>query len=132
MTDTTGRQKASKIKIVYEALAKQGGFASAQQLYRDLVADGERIGLATIYRNLQSLIELGNVTTARNEQSEVLYSACQDPSHHHHLRCRSCGASVKIDSESAEEWARKVAEEFGYTEVSHTFDVVGICPKCHS
>jgi Fur family ferric uptake transcriptional regulator len=128
---STGR-RSTKMDLVYDALVSEGGFVSAQDLYRKLKDRGENIGLATVYRSLQSLSESGSVVIARGDDSETIYSACEDGTHHHHLRCKRCGASVKIDSEEAERWTASVAREYGYVEVSHTFDIVGVCPKCQT
>ncbi len=130
MASKVTTRKSSKMDMIYTALTQEGGFVSAQELYRKLNDKGERIGLATVYRNLQHLIDLGTVVATRSDDSEVIYSACEDDSHHHHLRCKSCGSSVKIDNEEAERWAAEVAREFGFTEVSHTFDIVGLCSTC--
>ncbi len=130
MTSKGSTRKSSKKDLIYKALIQEGGFVSAQDLYRKLNDKGERVGLATVYRNLQHLSELGTVVAARTDDLEVIYSACEDDSHHHHLRCKSCGASVKIDNDEAERWAAQVASEHGYIQVSHTFDIVGLCPNC--
>ncbi len=130
MTSKGTTRKSSKMDMIYAALIQEGGFISAQDLYRKLNAKGQRVGLATVYRNLQHLIDLGTVVTTRSDDAEVIYSACEDDSHHHHLRCKSCGSSVRIDNDEAERWAAEVASEFGFTEVSHTFDIVGLCLAC--
>lgn len=125
-------KKSSKIKLIYDALLGEAGFVSAQELHRRLIAAGEQIGLATVYRNLQGLVELGSVTSVVSADKELIYRVCEEDTHHHHLRCRICGATVTIESDSAEVWAAKVAKQYGYVEVSHTFDVVGVCPRCHT
>ena len=124
-------KKSSKIKLIYDALLGEAGFVSAQELHRRLIAAGEQIGLATVYRNLQGLVELGSVTSVVSADKELIYRVCEEDTHHHHLRCRICGATVTIESDSAEVWATKAAKQYGYVEVSHTFDVVGVCPRCH-
>lgn len=125
-------KKSSKTKVVYDALLVENGFVGAQELHRRLLAGGEQIGLATVYRNLQSLVELGSVTSVLNADKELIYRVCEEDTHHHHLRCRICGATVTIESDSAEVWAAKVAKKYDYVDVSHTFDVVGVCPRCQA
>ncbi len=125
-------KKSSKTKLIYNALLGESGFVSAQELHRRLIAGGAQIGLATVYRNLQGLVELGSVTSILSADKELIYRVCEEDTHHHHLRCRICGATVAIESDSAEVWAAKVAKQYGYVDVSHTFDVVGVCPKCRT
>ncbi|MEY4497980.1 MAG: hypothetical protein RJA40_85, partial [Actinomycetota bacterium] len=41
---------------VLSTLERAGGFASAQEVYRLMQREGESIGLTTVYRSLQSLV----------------------------------------------------------------------------
>ncbi|MFN4846228.1 MAG: Fur family transcriptional regulator, partial [Rhodoluna sp.] len=52
--------------------------------------------------------------------------------HHHHLVCRKCGLTLEIEAQEAESWASKVAKENGFSEVSHTIEIFGICKTCSS
>jgi Fur family ferric uptake transcriptional regulator len=46
------------------------------------------------------------------------------------LICKKCGVTVEIEAKQAEAWAAKVAKENGFTEVTHTIDIFGLCKKC--
>ena len=46
---------------VLSTLERAGGFASAQEVYRLMQREGEKIGLTTVYRSLQSLVNEFNV-----------------------------------------------------------------------
>ena len=125
-TTRNTRQRAEILAMLDEAT----DFQSAQQVYHELRARGAKVGLTTVYRNLQILAEADEVDTMRLPSGEQLYRRCGRPSHHHHLMCRECGATVEIAGPTIERWAEKVAEEHGYAEVSHTIDLFGLCPKC--
>jgi Fur family transcriptional regulator, ferric uptake regulator len=105
-------------------------FTSAQELYGILRDSGSRIGLATVYRTLQTLADDGRVDVLRTAGGEALYRRCADDEHHHHLVCRSCGATVEISRPAVETWADQVAAEHGYVQVTHTVELFGLCPKC--
>jgi Fur family ferric uptake transcriptional regulator len=49
--------------------------------------------------------------------------------HHHHLVCRQCGRSIEVSGPEVEAWAERVAAAAGYTEISHTLEVFGLCPE---
>jgi Fur family ferric uptake transcriptional regulator len=49
---------------------------------------------------------------------------------HHHLVCRSCGGTVEVLGPAVESWADRIAAEQGYTDVSHTLEIFGTCPRC--
>ena len=103
-------------------------FISAQELHRKLVDSGLRIGLATVYRQLNSLVDSGAADTVRMD-GQQLFRLCGDDAHHHHLVCRKCGKTIEIDPPS-ESWVRKVAVGHGFTVESHTLEVFGLCPDC--
>jgi len=114
---------------VLHALSQAKGFVSAQQLHSILKKHGSPIGLATVYRTLTSLVENGKADTLLNKEGENLYRDCSQ-GHHHHLICKKCGVTLEIEAKQAETWAVKVAKENGFTEVTHTIDIFGLCKKC--
>ncbi len=118
----------SEIKLI-NVLERIGGFASAQQLHQLLIRSGESIGLTTVYRALQSLCDDKIVDQLRRDDGEAIYRLCGE-THHHHLVCKSCGATVEIEGSAIEKWARTVALEHGYRDVGHLAEVFGICKSC--
>ena len=114
---------------VLATLERAGGFASAQEVYRLMQREGESIGLTTVYRALQSLVNDKIVDVLRREDGEAIYRLCGDE-HHHHLVCKNCGSTVEIEGTAIERWTKSVAEEHGFREVGHTAEIFGICPKC--
>ena len=115
---------------VAAALARLDGFTSAQALHDAMRHDGEQVGLTTVYRHLTALAEAGEVDVLRTAEGESVYRACKDDAHHHHLVCRTCGATVEVTGPAVEAWADAVAAEHGFTDVSHTLEVFGTCPRC--
>jgi Fur family transcriptional regulator, ferric uptake regulator len=103
-------------RAVVEALESFADFRSAQEIHELLGRRGEAVGLATVYRTLQRL-------------GEAIYRRCSD-THHHHLVCRSCGATVEVEGPAVERWTRAIAAEHGYDDVSHTLEIFGTCGRC--
>ena len=122
------RQTKQRTAIA-EILAEVDDFRSAQQLHDDLRHRGVSVGLTTVYRCLQSLTAAGEIDFLVNDEGETVYRKCSGE-HHHHLVCRSCGATVEIAGPTVEHWADSVAAEHGYADVSHTMELFGLCPKC--
>jgi Fur family ferric uptake transcriptional regulator len=114
---------------VRHALGEAAGFVSAQQLHLVLRNHGSTIGLATVYRSLTDLVEIGDADSLQSKEGELLYRACTT-SHHHHLICRQCGLTVEIEANRVENWADEVAKEHGFANPSHTIDIFGTCLKC--
>jgi Fur family transcriptional regulator, ferric uptake regulator len=114
---------------VARALDEAGGFRSAQDLHAAL---RDEVGLTTVYRALQSMAEAGEVDVLRTDDGEAIYRRCVSEDHHHHLVCRSCGATVEVEGPAVERWAETVATEHGFHDVSHTLEVFGTCAGCHA
>ncbi len=119
------RQRSALLALLEEL----DGFRTAQQLHGLLGQRGERVGLATVYRGLQCLVEDGRVDVLRGDDGEAGYRRCS-PVHHHHLVCRSCGRTVEVADPPVERWATRVAAEHGFADVQHQLEVFGTCAAC--
>jgi len=114
---------------VWDLLENLEEFRSAQELHDELRRRGGRIGLTTVYRRLQSMVASGLVDTLRTENGEWVYRKCSTQ-HHHHLVCRQCGSTVEVQESKVEAWADKVARQHGFSDVSHTIELFGLCGEC--
>jgi len=121
------RQRAA-IAALLETLDE---FRSAQDMHDELRRRGENIGLTTVYRTLQSMAAAGMVDTLRTDTGESVYRRCSDQ-HHHHLVCRCCGSTIEVGDHEVEQWAAEVATEYGFSDVSHTIEIVGTCSQCRA
>lgn len=119
------RQRTALVAL----LAEIDDFQSAQDLHAMLRQRGEGVGLATVYRTLQSLVDEGQVDVLRGDDGEAAYRRCS-PVHHHHLTCRSCRRTVEVAAPPVERWATRVAAEHGFADVAHRLEVFGTCAAC--
>ncbi len=116
-------------RAVEAALSASEDFRTAQEIHETLRRDGQPVGLATVYRTLQALAAAGAVDVVKTDAGEAVYRRCS-PSHHHHLVCRHCGATVEIEGPAVERWASAQAAAHGFAEVQHTVELFGVCPAC--
>ena len=107
------------------------GFSSVQDVHARMRAGGDGIGLSTVYRAVQTLVEEGRLDSIRTDSGEMVYRRCS-PQHHHHLVCRVCGRTVEVEGPAVERWAERIAAENGFADVSHTLDVFGTCAGCRA
>jgi Fur family ferric uptake transcriptional regulator len=128
---TTQERSTRQKRALAAVLAGSDRFRSAQDLHAELRARGENVGLTTIYGQLRALAEAGQVDALRGDDGETRYRRCAKGHHHHHLVCRRCGRTVEIEGPEVEHWAATVAAEHGFSDVSHTVEVTGICGACH-
>jgi Fur family transcriptional regulator, ferric uptake regulator len=125
VTGRTTKQRSALLAVLEEP----AGFRSAQDLHARLRERGEPVGLATVYRGLQALVDAGEVDVLRGGDGEAAYRRCS-PQHHHHLLCRSCGLTVEVADPPVERWAAKIAAEHGFRDVQHSLEVFGTCTAC--
>ncbi len=131
-TSVPGVRATRQRSAVASILDDLDAFRSAQQIHSALADRGEAVGLTTVYRTLQALAEAGEVDTLLRDDGEAVYRRCADTTHHHHLVCRSCGATVEVDGPAVETWADRVADDHGYDQVSHTLEIFGRCAACRA
>lgn len=117
-------------RAVLQALSRREAFASAQEIHAALRTTGSPVGLTSVYRALQTLSEQGVVDAVRDPSGEVVYRQCVTDSHHHHVRCVSCGATVEVEAPALERWLADIVRTHGYEVHGHTLDVTGLCPRC--
>ncbi len=116
-------------KAITQALTSQENFRSAQEIHALLTVNGETIGLSTVYRNLTEMFEARDVDMIIGADGESQYRLCSND-HHHHLTCTKCGLALEITGEALEVWAKQVGIDNGFTEISHTLEITGICRAC--
>ena len=116
-------------RAIAAAMATFEDFRSAQEIHALLGQRGEQVGLSTVYRTLQALADAGEIDSLRTESGESIYRRCS-ATHHHHLVCRDCGATVEVEGPTVETWTRSVASAHGYRSVSHTLEIFGTCGDC--
>ena len=128
--DTGNRGRNTKQRHAVAALLRDvNDFRTAQELHGLLRDRGERVGLTTVYRALQTMADAGELDVMRLPSGEQLFRQCSR-SHHHHLVCRSCARTVEVAGPTVESWADRIAGEHGFVDISHTGEIFGTCPSC--
>lgn len=129
---TTPQRRTRQRATVAETLAGLDGFKTAQDIHDLLRVRGEKVGLATIYRHLQAMTEIGEVDVIRTPDGQASYRACGEATHqhHHHLICRNCGTTVEVELEGLSALIEDLAVAHGYTSVDHSLELRGLCAAC--
>jgi Fur family ferric uptake transcriptional regulator len=130
MSEGTGPVRVTRQRrAVSRALDDIDGFRSAQQIHELLRTRGDKVGLTTVYRTLQTMADAQEVDVLRADDGEALYRQCST-GHHHHLVCRDCGRTVEVEGPAVEHWADRVAAAHRFSDVSHTLEIFGVCGQC--
>ncbi|MGH9069244.1 MAG: Fur family transcriptional regulator [Acidimicrobiales bacterium] len=127
-----GERSTRQKRALTTVLGASDSFRSAQDLFTELREQGQRVGLTTVYNQLRALADAGQIDVMRSPEGETLYRRCDTDDHHHHLVCRECGHTVEIEGPEVEAWAERVAGRHGFTDLTHTVEILGACAVCSS
>jgi Fur family transcriptional regulator, ferric uptake regulator len=103
---------------------------SAQDIYVELRTGDRAVGLATVYRALESLKLEGLVQCRTLPTGESLYSCVQ--ADRHHLTCLHCGESIPIDECPVEQLEHRLESLHQFKIYYHTLEFFGVCLTCAS
>lgn len=123
-----GLRATRQRSTVLDALRGRPDAITAQELHGELRADGDPVGLTTIYRTLASLADAG-LLDAIPREGEQAFRLCSED-HHHHLICEICNRVDEIAAEEVERWVDAVASRRGYRVTGHRADIFGVCAGC--
>lgn len=104
---------------------------SAEDVYKALLAAGEDVGLATVYRVLTQFEAAGIVERHHFEGGHSVFEL-KDSEHHDHVVCIDCGKVSEFHDDVIEARQIAVAQELGYTLTGHSLHLYGRCNKCSS
>lgn len=124
-----GRQTRQGQAVLNVVLGSDN-FRSAQDIHAELRAAGETVGLTTVYRHLALLTDEGRLDALQTADGELVYRRCHSDQHHHHVVCRECGRGTEVELPDLERWAESTAADLGYTDVTHTVEIFGVCADC--
>jgi Fur family ferric uptake transcriptional regulator len=102
----------------------------AEQLYSRMKAKGHKISRATVYRNLDLLVECGLAHKYRLGQDRFLYEHIHPGQSHDHISCRQCGQVVEFVSPAISDLLGEICKAHGFEEDDRSLHVVGLCGIC--
>ncbi len=119
---TTQRQ------IILEELASVKTHPTAGEVYDMVRKRLPRIGLGTVYRNLELMAENGMILKLEVGGTQKRFDATTEP--HYHIRCSCCGRVDDIDMPVIESLVDAAADSSSYLIFGHHIEFTGICSQC--
>ena len=137
MRETTEKVESSKYKltrqrreIIATVVRYHDRHLSAEELYFLVNQDYPEIGLATVYRTLDMLVDLGIVAKHDLGDGRARYELSSPERHHHHLICSACGRIIELTEDSLHQLERKLESEHDFTISDHRLEFYGLCGRC--
>ncbi len=118
-----------RIKILEILESSRIHHLSAEDVYKILIANGEVIGLATVYRVLTQFVDAGLVIRHHFEGGHSVFEISAEE-HHDHIVCVKCGRVEEFQDQEIEALQLKVAERLGFALTDHDLNMYGLCADC--
>jgi Fur family peroxide stress response transcriptional regulator len=118
-------------RAVIQILVESQEHPTVEQIYEQVREDFPMTSLATVYKTVALLKEMGAVREIGFGEGGNRYDG-YDPSPHPHLVCVECRRIVDLDLPTLEALPQAVAEEMGYRIIEHRVDFFGVCPQCQA
>lgn len=120
--------------ILDEIIKNEGSHLTAEELYDLVKVNCPEIGLATVYRTVQLLEEVGVVCKLDLDDGCSRYELCdEDETHqHHHLICKNCGAVIEVEGDLLEELEQEIEIKYNFKIKNHSLKFYGVCDNCSS
>lgn len=103
---------------------------TADWIYAQAKKEIPNISLATIYRNLKSLKDSGEILELNIGQGQSHYNG--NTNKHYHFRCEKCGQLFDLDQPVDTSIDDRVAQATGHDVTHHLLEFRGICKHCKS
>jgi len=115
--------------MILSAIENSNSHISAEEIYRQVVAQYPHVNISTVYRTLELLKKLGLVTETNLGEGLVRYHSA-DKGHHHHLICRECGAIIDLDDSVLGTLKDTLLREYKFIADLRHLAIFGHCEKC--
>ena len=120
-----------RLKIINVFEQSRVRHMTAEDVYKQLLADGLDVGLATVYRELTQFEQAGLLIRHHFESGKAVFEL-NDEKHHDHLVCLTCGRVEEFFDSEIEKRQIKIAKERGFTIHEHALYLYAECtkPRC--
>ncbi|MDC3168024.1 transcriptional repressor [Prochlorococcus sp. AH-716-D22] len=108
-----------------------GKHLSAEEVHEKLIKSSSKVSLATIYRTLRLLVQMGLLHELELSEGGHRYELLSvETADHHHLICIRCGRTEEFESEEVLKAGKFAAKVNGFKLIESSLNVRAICPNC--
>lgn len=118
--------------IVDIIINNEGKHLTTEELYDLVKVECPEIGLATVYRTMQLLEELGVVCKLDLNDGCSRYELVHEEENHqhHHLICTSCGKVIEVEGDLLDSLEHDIQEKYEFMIKNHSVKFYGLCKEC--
>jgi len=127
--NATGARLTSQRSVIMDIIQRSDKHLDANEIFHRAATKIPRLSLATVYRTLNKLKELGIIEELSFHNDHHHYEAKSDREHHH-LVCLDCGKITEFQYPLSKHISGKVAEAKGFKIIDTEVRISGYCSKC--
>jgi len=121
-------QRQVILKVLLENIQKH---LSAEDVYEIVKKKHPEIGMATVYRTLDLLVELGILQKMDFGDGKTRFELNdENVHHHHHLICLKCGKVLEFALDLLDDLEERIAKKTNFDIVDHKLKFYGYCSEC--
>ncbi len=126
------RMTSQREAVLRTVEACEGEHLTVEEIYERTRVSAPDIGIATVYRTLQLLTDIGFLTRDYLGDNTVRYEINHEEEHHahHHLVCLSCGAIIEAKDDLMNTIEDVLQTQYGFEIVDHRIQFLGHCSEC--
>lgn len=126
--DARGAHLTRQREAVFEFLSSVEHHPTAEEVYLAVKRQLPRISLATVYKNLEKLVECGAASKLTYGDASARYDIRTD--HHYHTRCLACGKVQDFDPPEGSGLLRQFVPQTGFVVEDYRLELLGHCRGC--
>lgn len=115
---------------IFEEIFRQHGHVDADELHETMRRRGIDVSRATVYRNLDLLVECDLVRKHRLGRRRTLYEHVHPGQEHDHLMCRECGRVVEFVSPGIRAMQQQICKAHGFVPEEVALQISSRCVDC--
>ena len=127
---TRGVRITPQRAIIFNVIENMSGHVTAEEIFSQVQQVNAYISLATIYRTLELMRELGMVTES-NMGTTTTHYALRTHGTHHHAVCHICGISIELPLDLIEPTVKTLNQSYNFVADANHIVIFGWCENCY-
>lgn len=122
-------------RAILDGLVKnEGKHLTVEEIYDDVKLECPEIGLATVYRTVLLLEEMGIIYRLDLEDGCARYELVHENENHrhHHLVCSNCGKVIEVEGDLLDTLEGNIENKYNFKIMDHSVKFFGLCDECQS
>ena len=122
------RRETRQREAILNVLRHAGSHPTADWIYDEVRKVIPNISKGTVYRNLKTLRDMGEISELNLSGTVSRYEGRKDS--HYHFRCSRCGRVFDLNEPVDNELDKRMAQKTGFKITYHQLEFRGLCKEC--